>query len=144
MSGNAIFVPFFGLMLLTMVVWVFMYIRRLAWITANNPDPQSISTPEKLNQILPEAVNYPSNNLKNLFELPVLFYALCLYLAWSDQVDQLYVYGAHAYLALRIAHSTVHCTVNLVLLRFGLYVASSLILWLMIARAAFVALTGAA
>ncbi len=144
MSDNAIFVPFFGLMLLTMVVWVFMYIRRLTWISVNSPDPQSISTPEKLNQVLPEAVNYPSNNLKNLFELPVLFYALCLYLAAVAQVDSLYVYSAYGYLALRVVHSAVHCTVNLVLLRFGLYVTSSLILWLMIGRATYIALTGPA
>lgn len=94
--------------------------------------------------MLPEAVNYPSNNLKNLFELPVLFYALCLYLAAVAQVDSLYVYGAYGYLALRVVHSAVHCTVNLVLLRFGLYVTSSLILWLMIGHAAYVALTGTA
>ncbi len=142
MSDNAIFIPFFGLMLLTMAVWVLMYIRRLSWISANSPDPQSISTPEKLNQVLPEAVNYPSNNLKNLFELPVLFYALCLHLVAVTQVDPLYVYGAYAYLGLRVAHSAVHCTVNIVLLRFGLYVVSSLILWLMIARAAYMTLTG--
>ncbi len=142
MSDSAIFVPFFGLMLLTMVVWIYMYIRRLAWIAANNPDPQSISTPEKLNQVLPETVNYPSNNLKNLFELPVLFYGLCLYLALTDQVDQLYVYGAYAYLALRVAHSAVHCTINKVLVRFGLYVLSSAILWGMLCRAAYTALAG--
>jgi len=54
------------------------------------------------------------------------------------------VYRADVYLTLWVVHSAVHCTANLVLLRFGLYVASSLILRLMIARAAFVAVTGAA
>lgn len=76
--------------------------------------------------------------------MPVSGLVLCLYLAWSNEVDQLYVYGAYSYLALRIAHSAVHCTVNVVLLRFGLYVTSSLILWVMVCRAAYVAVTGMA
>ena len=142
MQDSAIFTPVFGLMLLTLVVWVYMYYRRLSWIVGNNPDPQSISSPEKLNQVLPEAVNYPSNNLKNLFELPILFYILCLYLAWSSQVDQLYLLSAYAFVILRIAHSVVHCTVNIVLLRFSLYLASSLALWFMVCRAAYFALVG--
>ena len=33
----------------------------------------------------------PSDNLKNLFEMPVLFYALSLYLYATSQVDGLYV-----------------------------------------------------
>lgn len=142
MQANAILIPAFGLTMLTMVVWAYMYIRRLSWIMRHNPDPQSISSPEKLNQVLPEAVNHPSNNLKNLFELPVLFYFLCLYLAWSNQVDQLYLYCAYAFLILRTLHSAVHCTVNIVLLRFALYVASSLVLWFMAGRITYFALTG--
>jgi hypothetical protein len=40
------------------------------------------------------AVSNPSDNLKNLFEIPVLFYALALYLFITNQVDVAYVTAA--------------------------------------------------
>lgn len=36
--------------------------------------------------ILPASVNHASNNLKNLFELPVVFYALCAVLLVSQSL----------------------------------------------------------
>jgi hypothetical protein len=45
------------------------------------------------------------------------------------------VIAAWLFVALRILHSYVHCTSNRVMLRFQLYVAASLALWFMLARA---------
>ena len=67
----------------------------------------------------PPKVNAPSDNLKNLFEMPVLFYALASMLFVTEQVDSGYVVAAWVFAAFRIAHSAVHCTVNIVMLRFG-------------------------
>ena len=77
----------------------------------------------------------PSDNLKNLFELPVLFYALVLYLFVTDQVDATYVTSAWVFVVFRVLHSAVHCTFNLVLLRFWLYFISAAALWFMSLRA---------
>ena len=119
---------------LSFCVWVYMYIRRLGYIFGRQIDAQAIASPEQLNALLPEAVNRPSNNLKNLFELPVLFYALCALLLATQKADGLYVQLAWIYVALRTLHSLVHCTVNLVLPRFALYMASSVVLWGMLGR----------
>ena len=78
----------------------------------------------------------PSDNLKNLFEIPVLFYALALYLFVTNHVDDTYVSAAWIFVAFRVFHSAVHCTVNIVTLRFYLYLASTLALWFMAIRAA--------
>ena len=43
---------------------------------------------------------------------------------------------AWVFVAFRAAHSAVHCTVNIVLVLFGLYALSSLALWFMVLRAA--------
>ena len=78
MSQTAIFGPFFAMMCLTLLVWVYMYIRRIAFIRErklSSKDPQS---PDALARIAPMSVVTPSNNIENLFELPVLFYALLL------------------------------------------------------------------
>ncbi|MGK7882873.1 MAG: MAPEG family protein [Crocosphaera sp.] len=132
-----IFIPFFGVMILTFLVWIYMYIRRLSWIFANNPEPSMLSTPEKLNQIIPEQITYPANNLKNLFELPILFYAVCLYLAWSSTVDLVYIYCAYGFFIFRVVHSVIHCTVNIVLARFWIYIISAICLWVMILRSGY-------
>ena len=94
MAQTAIFGPFFATMLLTLLVWVYMYIRRIRFITKNNIDPKDLAVPGALAQLSPAAVSNPSDNLKNLFEIPVLFYALALYLFVTGQVDVTYVSAA--------------------------------------------------
>ena len=126
--------PAVSLLLLTAVVWGFMYARRLHYMFRHDVDPQSVSTPELVNQRIPAGVNNASNNLKNLFELPVVFYALCAFLLVSHRVDGVYLYAAWAYVGLRALHSLVHCTVNIVKLRFAVYFGSSLLLWFMVVR----------
>jgi len=136
MTQTAIFGPFLAMMLLTLVVWVYMYVRRIAFIQGRNLDSQELAVPGRLAELSPPAVSNPSDNLKNLFEVPILFYALVLYLFLRQQVDALYVEAAWVFVGFRALHSAVHCTFNLVLLRFWLYFIASLALWLMLVRAA--------
>ena len=85
--------------------------------------------------MLPEAVSYPANNFKNLFELPVLFYGLCLLLYVTGSAGNTYVAAAWVFFAFRVLHSVVHCKSNIVMLRFSLYAAAALALWFMLGRA---------
>lgn len=135
MEQTAIFGPFFATMLLTLVVWVYMYARRIPFLTRSGVDPNSI-TPLELARMSPPEVANPSDNLKNLFEIPTLFYALALYLFATGQVDYAYVAAGWMFAGFRILHSAVHCTVNVVLVRFYLYLGSTLALWFMLVRAA--------
>ena len=136
MAQTAIFGPFFATMLLTLLVWVYMYIRRIRFITKNNIDPKDLAVPGALAQLSPAEVSNPSDNLKNLFEIPVLFYALALYLFVTGQVDVTYVSAAWIFVAFRALHSVVHCTLNLVMLRFYLYLIATLAVWFMLVRTA--------
>ena len=126
---------------LTFVVWVYMYAKRIPFITQNELGPDELK-PARFAELSPPAVANPSDNLKNLFEMPVLFYAMCLYLHVSGQVDGIYIAAAWAFTALRIVHSAVHCTVNVVIVRFWIYFAASAALWFMIFRATLNLLTG--
>jgi hypothetical protein len=135
MSQNAIFGPFFATVLLTFVVWTYMYVRRIRFINQNQIQPQDLTTPGALAEMSPPEVSNPSDNLKNLFELPVLFYALVLYLYASSQVDATYVAAAWVFAVFRVFHSAVHCTVNIVMVRFYLYLVSALAVWFIAARA---------
>ena len=135
MVQTAIFGPFFAMMLLTLVVWMYMYIRRLSFVRQQKLSPRDLQSPEALTRGAPPGVVMPSNNLRNLFEMPVLFYAVALYLFVTFQVDSVYWGAAWIFVAFRVLHSAVHCTFNFVPLRFALYVVSAVALWFMVLRA---------
>jgi hypothetical protein len=98
-----------------------------------------MAIPGRLAELSPPEVSNPSDNLKNLFEIPVLFYALALYLFVTNQVDATYVNAAWVFAVFRALHSAVHCTFNLVMLRFYLYLISTVALWFIAARATLAA-----
>jgi len=135
MNQTAIFGPFFAMILLTFVVWVYLYARRLPFIFGANLTQEQMITPGVFAELSPPAVNNPSENFKNLFELPVLFYALALYLFVTNQVDGVYLTAAWTFVAFRVLHSLVHCTVNIVPLRFFMYLVAALAVWFMALRA---------
>jgi hypothetical protein len=87
MDQSTIFAPFFAMILLTLLVWTYMYARRIVFIRRSNLSPEQL-TPIELARISPGAVSNPSDNLKNLFEIPTLFYGLALYLYVTHQVDR--------------------------------------------------------
>jgi hypothetical protein len=79
MNQSAIVGPFMTMMLLTLIVWFYMYVKRIPLIQRSKIDPNALTAAE-LTRISPPSVSNPSDNLKNLFELPTLFYGLVLYL----------------------------------------------------------------
>jgi hypothetical protein len=135
MEQSVVFQPFVAMMLLTLVVWVYMYARRLPFIFSSGLDPKQM-TPQELARLSPPDVSNPSDNLKNLFELPTVFYAVVLYLYVTRQVDVAYVAAAWTFFLLRTLHSVVHCSFNHIPLRFALYVISAGALWFMVVRIA--------
>lgn len=132
---DPIFAPFFSMILLTLVVWVYMYARRIPFIRRSALRDDQL-TPMELARISPPAVANPSDNLKNLFEIPTIFYALVLYLHVTQSVDTVYLAAAWVFVAFRALHSLVHCTFNLILLRFSLYAISTVAVWFIALRAA--------
>lgn len=135
MSNEQILLPMLGVMLLTAVVWVVLYAKRLPAMRKAGKPAQAFTTPERGLEILPEEVSYPAYNFKNLFELPVLFYALCLYFYVTATADTAVVIAAWLFCAFRVIHSAIHCTINIVVWRFAAYSAAALALWFMLGRA---------
>ena len=137
MNQVAILQPMLGVMVLTAIVWFVMYARRIPAMQRARKPVQVYTTPDKVLELLPEEVNNSANNFKNLFELPVVFYALCLYLYARGTVQQPDLVAAWVFLVARVLHSAIQCTVNIVMLRFATYCVSALALWFMLARAVF-------
>ena len=136
MTQEAIFSPFFATMFLTLTVWIYMYIRRINFINSQKISSQDLVAPNALARLSPPNVSNPSDNLKNLFEIPILFYALVLYLFITKQVDTVYVTAAWIFVSFRVLHSIVHCTFNLIMLRFYLYLFSTIAVWFIAIRTA--------
>jgi len=92
---------------------------------------------QDLEAVLPPQANWKSHNYTHLTEQPTLFYATIMILALvgAGRID---VILAWAYVALRIAHSLWHATVNKVMPRFVLFTLSTLVLIALIVRAALV------
>jgi len=133
-NQSMIFAPMFCMFLLTFTVWIYLYARRIPFIQRSNLSPEQL-TPVEFERIAPPEVANPSDNFKNLFEIPVLFYALCIYLFVTSEVDITYLIAAWVFVMFRVAHSAVHCTVNIVILRFWLYATATAAFWFMAARA---------
>ncbi|NJL54483.1 MAG: hypothetical protein HC840_30480 [Leptolyngbyaceae cyanobacterium RM2_2_4] len=133
MNQETIFSPFLATMLLTLAVWLYMYAKRIPFITKSKLTPEQLS-PIEFARVSPPSVSNPSDNLKNLFEIPTLFYAFCVYLFTVQGVDQIYVASAWVFFCFRLLHSIVHCTANIVILRFWLYAVSTAALWFMLIR----------
>ena len=66
----------------------------------------------------------------------MLFYTLALVLFATGRADGVYVGAAWVFVVFRALHSAVHCTVNVILVRFALYLVSTLAVWFIAARAA--------
>ena len=60
MQGEESFGPFFGLILLMLVVRMVMYFHRIRFILEHKIDTQQLQTPEQGAALVPTSVNFPS------------------------------------------------------------------------------------
>jgi hypothetical protein len=72
-----------------------------------------------------------ADHFRNLFEMPVLFYALCGFLAITKLTTLLLLACAWGYVVLRAFHTWIHLTNNKVIRRFQVFVASAIVLYVM-------------
>lgn len=75
-----------------------------------------------------------ADNYNHLLEQPTIFYALVFYIVLSGHTDELSVLLAWTYVALRVVHTLIQCTVNIVVARFLVFALSTFILMVMAGR----------
>ena len=142
MIGMEILAPTVALMIWTMVMWLWMYATRIRAMSKSPDieDPSKLvgSTPASLRAKLPESVNWKADNYNHLHEAPTVFYAVAIVLAVLGHGDGMNAFLAWIYTGLRVAHSLVQVTANRVMVRFVLFALSSVVLIVLIAKAAFI------
>jgi hypothetical protein len=128
--------PVLALVVWTMVILVWLYLRRIPAMRKAGIDPAKIKGSEtyaSMPQLDPKAV-WVSDNYNHLHEQPVIFYALCVYTHLVGVWDGLNVGLAWAYVAIRIIHSLIQVTTNFVPLRFAVFNLGSLVLAIIAVR----------
>ena len=120
--------------ILTLIIWTFLIFLIMAFgrVRFMN-DPQDAAHSKDYKDQLPAWVNRTADNYNHLFEQPVAFYAVTLSIALINNFNNLIVQLAWAYVLIRIVHSLVQITINIVLVRFFLFASG----WLIIAYMAF-------
>ena len=96
-------------------------------------DPQDAAHTKDLKGLMPAWVERTSDNYNHLFEQPVAFYVVTLSIALINNIEPLMVQLAWAFVIIRILHSLVQLTINIVLLRFAIFAIG----WLIIAYMTF-------
>lgn len=132
--------PVIALVAWSMVIWAWMYATRIPAIMKlkmrMDPDrPRGEQMAE-----LPPQVRWKADNYNHLMEQPTLFYAVALSLALLGDASALGLGLAWAYVILRVVHSLVQVTSNIILRRFAVFSVSSLVLIALTARAAWLLL----
>jgi hypothetical protein len=73
----------------------------------------------------PDPAQWPSHNYNHLMEQPTIFYAIALTLAMMDFGGGINLILAWAYVGLRVVHSIVQSTINVVAVRFTIFFLAS-------------------
>ena len=127
MKQIAIFYPCLAMVAITAVVWLKLLWDRITEMQQRRIRPEDVSTSRQVAQILKNLQS--AENFSNIFELPTLFYPLCISLFLTESVNITFILLAWLFVALRATHSWIHCTYNEVMHRFYAYILSSLILF---------------
>ncbi len=125
----AILLPPVAMVALTGFVWLRMGADRIAEMRARRIHPQKIATSRLMSDTMQNIRS--ADNFRNLFEVPVLFYALCGFLAITKLTSVLLLACAWGFVALRAFHTYIHLTHNTVIRRFQAFVASTMVLYVM-------------
>jgi hypothetical protein len=137
--SNAILQPVVVLVLWSLVMWAWLYATRIPAMRKAEVALDPSLTSADLAARLPPKVRWKADNYNHLMEQPTIFYATALALALMGQGDGLNATLAWVYVALRVVHSLVQATVNVIMLRWALFMASSVVLLVLAVRAAMAA-----
>ncbi len=131
----AILWPTFALVALIFVVWLTLFFQRGGHIRRHPPTPENFATTESATRYF-QPVELASNNFSNLFEIPVLYFALVPLLLITHHAGHIQVILAWVFVILRVLHSYVHIVVRNPKIRMPVYalgVAVLLAMWIVFA-----------
>lgn len=125
-NQDLILIPLIAMFLLTVGIGLWMLKLRFKAVKEDNLNPRYFLLNKGAK--LPDYLAKVTDHYTNLFELPVLFYVVCLVLYAGHKVDGLYIAFAWAFVGARYAHAYIHTTDNILKLRRLAFLVGTLIL----------------
>ena len=111
MTRDWIFVPVIFQVLMTLLIYVRLITVKIRELRAGRVDKARLPLHE---DAWPASVLQINNNIRNQFELPVLFYVVSVILWALDAVHGLAMAAASVFVLSRIAHALIHLGSNYV------------------------------
>ena len=111
-----------AMVLLSVVVGLVLLRNRVREMRRKRLDPRQIANSTQMAARLEDI--QAADNFRNLFEVPVLFYALAAIALATRYVPPWLVACAWSFVALRIIHSLIQCTCNKVFHRLAVFLTS--------------------
>ena len=135
---SPLFAPLIALVLWSFVMWAWLYATRIPAMRKHKVvfdphQPQSMFHAQ-----LAAEVRWKADNYNNLMEQPTLFYAVVLTLAIIGEGNAVNVALAWAYVGIRVVHSLVQAMINVIIVRWALFMLGSVVLLVLTIRAAMV------
>ena len=125
-----ILAPVVALIAWSLIVLLWVVVTRLPALKAAGIDLAAArgGKPGALDGVLPDATQWKAHNYIHLMEQPTLFYAVCLTLAVAGAGDGLNATLAWAYVGLRVVHSLIQGTSNIIRYRFAVFALGTIVL----------------
>ncbi|WP_395444598.1 MAPEG family protein [Caulobacter sp. UC70_42] len=131
--NSSMIAPVMALVAWSLVMWVWMYVQRIPAMHKAGVKPQDARFPGSLD-ILPDSARQAADNYNHLMEQPTIFYAAALAIQVAGHADPMAVHLAWVYVGVRVLHSLLQVSLNLVPVRFLLFVISTGVLAAMVVR----------
>ena len=110
MNDKSLFLPIIAMVAITLLAWLRLYQLRFAEMARRKIDPQSIALSAQKDAGLTDTRG--ADNFNNQFQLPVLFYVVCLCLYVTEGNSMVALVLAWIFVAARYIHAAVHMTTN--------------------------------
>jgi hypothetical protein len=125
--------PILTLIAWTFLMWIWMYATRIPALRRANVDLEEISRTGATLE-LPPKVSRVADNYNHLHEQPTVFYALALAAQLAGAADSVSIGLAWGYVLLRIVHSLIQATANIIMLRFSVFSIASVVLLILLVK----------
>ena len=126
MDPKLILYPLLAMFVLVCIVAGTMLNRRITFYKTNRVHPQKTATSAQMAATIKDS--RAADNFRNLFETPVLFYAVSLMIFSAGLATSFNVALAWGFVVARYAHSYIQCTSNVVMNRFYAFVTANVFL----------------
>ena len=135
---SPLFAPVIALVLWSFVMWAWLYATRIPAVLKYKVVMTPHQPAAEFHAQLPAEVRWKADNYNNLMEQPTLFYAVAITLAVLGEANAINLALAWLYVGLRVVHSLVHATTNIIVVRFSVFMIASVVLLALSVRAALV------